>query len=117
MHAGRPRAGTFTTAAVATTASPGFVQILVSVGDSATALGAAAIEPHQIATALPPPDDFGVFWAEKKAQLAAVPVNLRMQPVPTERRGVEVFDVQADSCVGNGVSAYLARLAMGGRVI
>jgi cephalosporin-C deacetylase-like acetyl esterase len=93
------------------------VQIRVSVGDSATALGAAAIEPHQIATALPPPDDFGVFWAEKKAQLAAVPVNLRMQPVPTERRGVEVFDVQADSCVGNGVSAYLARLAMGGRVI
>ena len=89
--------------------TPGFLQIRASTPTSPVIFAAVAIDPHLITPSLPPPDDFDDFWARQKALLAAVPMNLRMRPVPSDRPEVEVFDVQADSVGDAGVSAFLAR--------
>ena len=93
-------------------ASPGFLQIRVSCADQETVAG-AGVAPHAIAPSLPPPEDFDDFWAHKKALLASTPLHARLTPVPAQlqRDGVDTFDVQADSCVGAGVSAYFSRPA------
>ncbi|MBI5767746.1 MAG: acetylxylan esterase [Verrucomicrobia bacterium] len=90
---------------------PGFLQCRVTaqVGDAKlVALGGAGISPLEIRPSAPAPDDFDAFWAVKKKELAAVPVNARLTSVKSPRENVEAFDVQADS-VGAPVSAYLAR--------
>ncbi|MSU51591.1 MAG: acetylxylan esterase [Opitutus sp.] len=93
--------------------APGFLQCRATwqTGETKlTALAGAGIDPLQIKPSQPVPEDFAAFWAAKKKELAAVPVNARVTPVKSPREGVETFDVQADS-VGAGVSAYLARPA------
>ena len=90
---------------------PGFMQCratFTSGKDKVTALGGAGIEPERIKPSAPPPKDFDAFWAEKKKQLAAVPMNPRLTPVKSPREGIEAFDLQAD-CVGAPVSGYYAR--------
>ena len=94
---------------------PGFLQCKVTFvenGATHTALAGAAIAPTEIAPSLPCPDDFDAFWADQKKQLAAVPMNARLTPLPPDdgAPAVEVFDVQAD-CVGAPVSGYYARPA------
>lgn len=92
---------------------PGFMQCratFTSGKDKVTALGGAGIEPERIKPRAPPPKDFDAFWAEKKKQLAAVPMNPRLTPVKSPREGIETFDLQADS-VGAPVSGYYARPA------
>ncbi len=74
-------------------------------------LGGAAVDPLAIKASLPVPDDFDAFWAEKKKQLADIPMNARLTPVnvPKASAGkVEAFDLQADS-LGAPVSGYYAR--------
>lgn len=91
--------------------TPGFLQCKATWASGATkltALAGAGIDPTQIKPSQPVPDDFAAFWAGKKKELAAIPVNARLTPVKAPREGVEVFDLQADS-VGTGVSAYFAR--------
>eukprot|EP01052_Picozoa_sp_SAG31_P030392 SAG31_NODE_3114_length_4659_cov_2.682745_2_plen_472_part_00 len=97
------------TVTTSNTESACFLQLRASVSASHVLSGTAAVEPRRIVPSMPSPNDFDMFWAHKVAQLAAVPVNLRMTPVHTCRPDIKVFDVQADSCIGNGVSAYLAR--------
>lgn len=78
---------------------------------TAKALGGAGIDPLQIKPSLPVPDDFDSFWAAKKKELAAIPMNARLTPVdmPKKEAGkVETFDLQADS-LGAPVSGYYAR--------
>ena len=79
-------------------------------GKSFQALAGAAIDPLQIKPSLPVPDDFDQFWAEKKKQLAAVPMNPRMTPVTAiSAPDVDSFDVRVD-CVGKApVSGYYVR--------
>lgn len=103
--------------------------------DAVAAVGGAAVSPLEIPPSLPPPQDFDTFWAAKKAELDAAPPNIRLRPLqgveeggtytaagtgdlvePSGREavlvpGVEAFEVEADSSVGAGVSAYLARPA------
>lgn len=89
----------------------GFLQCLVTChvnGKELKQIGAAAVAPLEISASLPVPDDFDDFWAEKKAALAAVPVNARLKSVSSNNAALEVFDVQAD-CIGAPVSGYLAR--------
>ena len=78
--------------------------------DIVTAPAAAAIDPSEIKPSMPVPDDFDAFWAAKKKELAAVPINPKLTPVPAppDRPGVETFDIQAD-CVGAPISGYYAR--------
>ncbi|XHR27948.1 MAG: acetylxylan esterase [Chthoniobacteraceae bacterium] len=96
-----------------TLGEPGFLQCEVSfkgTDKNYTALAAAAIDPSDIQPSLPKPADFDAFWAEKKKQLAAVPINPKLTsvPPPAGRTGVETFEFQAD-CVGNPASGYYAR--------
>ncbi|MDO8544644.1 MAG: alpha/beta fold hydrolase [Opitutaceae bacterium] len=92
---------------------PGFLQCRANlqVGSTKlTATGGAGIAPLDIKPSAPAPDDFDAFWAAKKKELAAVPVNAQLTPVKSAGSGVETFDVQADG-VGAAVSGYLARPA------
>jgi cephalosporin-C deacetylase len=73
-----------------------------------TALGGAGVSPLELKPSLPVPDDFGAFWAAKKKQLAAVPMNPRLTAVTSPRENVVAFDLQADS-VGAPVSGYFVR--------
>lgn len=68
----------------------------------------AAIDPFEIKPSLSAPDDFDAFWADQKKKLAAIPMNIRLTPVPAPVAGVECFDLQADGAIGR-LSAYLAR--------
>ncbi|RRJ97483.1 acetylxylan esterase [Opitutaceae bacterium TAV4] len=79
------------------------------------ALGGAGIDPLNIKPSLPVPDDFDAFWAAKKKELAAIPMNARLTPVPAPKTAagsakVETFDLQVDS-LGAPVSGYYARPA------
>jgi len=93
---------------------PGFLQCRVvyhapeAPDKPVTAIGGAAIDPLRIKPSMPAPDDFDAFWDTQKKKLAAVPMNPRMTPVNAPVKGVECFDVQADS-VGAPVSGYFAR--------
>ncbi len=94
---------------------PGFLRCDVTFKQDKTtftAPAAAAIDPTEIKPSMPTPDDFDAFWAEKKKELAAVPINAVITPVPPppDRPGVETFAVQAD-CVGKPISGYYARPA------
>ena len=113
---------------------PGCLRCEVRSGD-AVALGGVAVSPHEIMPSLPAPPDFDSFWAAKKAELAATPANTKLHPIttvdgsgkhtaagtgdllgPEQRKaalapGIDAFEVVADSPIGAGVSAYLARPA------
>jgi cephalosporin-C deacetylase-like acetyl esterase len=92
---------------------PGFLRCDVSFkpgGEVVTAASAAAVDPEEIKPSLPPPEDFDAFWMAKKKELATVPPNywLTPVPVPPEHDKAEAFDFQAD-CVGQPASGYYAR--------
>ncbi len=92
---------------------PGFLQCRATYGSGETkltALAGAAVSPLEIKPSMPAPADFDAFWAAKKKQVAAVPINARLTAVASQREGVEAFDLQAD-CVGATVSGYYARPA------
>jgi len=94
---------------------PGFLQLRATYKTDSneagvTALAGAGIDPLDIAASLPVPEDFDAFWTAQKAQLAKVPVEAQLTPVPGPSTAVETFDLQA-KCVGAPVSGYLARPA------
>jgi len=91
----------------------GFVQCKATFQSGAakvTAIGGAGVDPLAIKPSAPAPADFDAFWAAKKKQLAAVPVNPQLTPVKSPQAGIEAFDLQADA-VGSKVSGYFARPA------
>jgi len=92
---------------------PGFLRCDVTYRngkDTLTAPAVAAIDPTEIKPSLPIPDDFDAFWTQKKKELATVPINAALTPIPPppDWCGVETYDLQAD-CVGVPVSGYYAR--------
>lgn len=92
---------------------PGFLHLLASyplpaLKTNLTARGGAGIDPAQIKPSMPVPDDFDTFWAEKKAELAKIPLTPKLTSVKSPTTGVECFDLQTPS-VGAPVSGYFAR--------
>lgn len=91
---------------------PGFLHCRASFTDPAKSnhveRGGAAVDPLEIRPGLPPPADFDAFWAAKKRELAAVPAEATLTPVPWADKAVECFDAQV-KCLGAPVSGYLAR--------
>ena len=63
------------------------------------AIAGAGFDLTEIKPSLPVPEDFDDFWAAKKKEIAAVPLNGKLTPVPLppNRDGVETFAYQADS--------------------
>ncbi|MBC8009683.1 MAG: hypothetical protein H7067_06270, partial [Burkholderiales bacterium] len=60
------------------------------------ALGGAVVDHEKIPTILSRPADFDAFWATQRAALAAVPANVKLEPVESGRADVEYFKVTFD---------------------
>ncbi|MEI8309834.1 MAG: acetylxylan esterase [Verrucomicrobiota bacterium] len=92
---------------------PGFLHCEVSFKQDKAlykALAGAGVDLAELKPSLPAPDDFDAFWAAKKKELAAVPLNAKLTsvPPPPKRDGVETFGFQADS-VGAPSTGFYAR--------
>ena len=64
---------------------PGFVRCAVTCAfDKATVRGeaGAAFEPERIKTCAVMPEDFDAFWAAGRAELAKIPLDLKLTPLP-----------------------------------
>ncbi len=61
-----------------TLAQPGFLQLRVSLGKQ-EALAAAAFDPTKIKPTAEAPADFDAFWEANKKQLAAVPLDAKLE--------------------------------------
>jgi len=95
-------------------AEPGFLQckaVFKTGTENARGLGAAAIDPQLLRPSLPVPTDFDAFWESKKRELAAIPMNAKMTPLPARQAGIELFDVEAASVGDRPMRGYYARPA------
>ncbi|MCP4638804.1 MAG: acetylxylan esterase [bacterium] len=92
---------------------PGFLRCTITFtsteGKAQTGTAAGGFDPLKIKPSLPVPDDFDAFWAEKKKQLAAVPMDPVLTSVESPVEGVTCFDVQVPCLGGMPVSGYYAR--------
>ncbi len=96
---------------------PGFLLLTATVagadGKPFTAHAAAGVSPAKIAPSLPVPDDFDAFWAEQKAKLAKIPMDVTAAEVPLPApadAGLEAFDVSVPvDADGAPVTGYFAK--------
>jgi len=76
---------------------PGFLRCIATVerdGRSYRGLATAGFSPEKIKPTQTEPADFDEFWAKAKADLAALPIDARLTPMPEESTDkVEVFMV------------------------
>lgn len=77
--------------------TPGFIRCIATIerdGRSQRGLATAAFAPEQIKPTQTEPADFDEFWAKAKADLAAMPIDARLTPLPEESNDkIEVFQV------------------------
>ncbi len=66
------------------------------------------VAPEGLKASLPAPADFDAFWNRQKELLSALPLNLKLQPLPSSGPEIEAFDLTAD-CVGAPVRGELLR--------
>lgn len=74
-----------------------------------TAQGGAICAPEKIAASAPPPDDFDAFWKAKIAELDAVPMNVKLEPIDIGDDRVEYFKVTLDNIRGAKIYGQLAK--------
>ena len=67
--------------------------------------------PQQIQPAAGVPDDFDAFWAAKIAELAAVPMNTRLESGEAGQDGVDYWKIWMDNIRGTQIQGQLARPA------
>jgi cephalosporin-C deacetylase-like acetyl esterase len=73
---------------------PGFLRCVVTAQGGGRGLATAAFSPEKIMPTQVEPPDFDAFWARAKAELAQLPIDSRLTPLPeisTEK--VEAFQV------------------------
>ena len=75
------------------------------------AYGGAAFAPDKIAASAPPPDDFDDFWKAKIADLDAIPMNVKLEPVDVGDKNVEYFKITLDNIHGTKIYGQLAKPA------
>ncbi|MDR2439137.1 MAG: acetylxylan esterase [Planctomycetaceae bacterium] len=95
---------------------PGFLKCTVqwkeALGGQISAIGGAGVDPLEIKAETPEPEDFDAFWNTKKEELAQLPMNPQLVPVPAEKVNkpeIQVFDIKVDCLGGKPVSGYLAK--------
>jgi len=80
-----------------TMTSPGFLRCIGTAqheGRTYRGLGTAGFEPQKIAPTVSNPADFDAFWAEGKARLAKIPVDLTRELLPSYGGpGINVYHV------------------------
>ncbi|MBN8525607.1 MAG: acetylxylan esterase [Planctomycetes bacterium] len=79
------------------------------------ALAGVAVAPRQITPSLPVPDDFDAFWKDKLAELAAVPANPVLTEAPSERDGVDYWQITMDNIRGTKIRGQVAKPKKEGR--
>lgn len=96
---------------------PGFVRLMVEAvfdGQTNTATGTVGFAPELIQPTQTEPEDFDAFWAKQREDLAAVPMDLVLEPLPGRSTPeVEVFHWSVQN-VGNweGPSRFYGVLAV-----
>ena len=78
-------------------------------------LAAAAVSPEQLQPSKPAPADFEDFWAEKLAELRAIPLNPVLTPGESGREGVEYATLALDNIGGAHVYGQIAKPARQGK--
>lgn len=78
-------------------------------------LAGAAVAPRKITPSLPPPDDFDGFWKSKLEELAAVPANPVLESQPSERDGVDYWQITMDNIRGSKIHGQVAKPKKEGR--
>ena len=69
-----------------TMSSPGFLRCIATAdheGRSYRGVGTAGFDPDRITPTVTEPPDFDAFWAEGKAELAKIPLDVTREPLPT----------------------------------
>jgi cephalosporin-C deacetylase len=74
----------------------------------------AAVAPLQIPMDTPRPADFDIFWSEKLAAQAKLPLNPVLTPVTSDVPGVEISIFNLDA-LGSHVHGYVAKPAREGK--
>lgn len=76
---------------------PGFLRCIVTVergGTTYRGLATAGFSPEKIKPTQTEPADFDAFWTKAKAELAALPIDAQLTPLPDESNdAIEVFQV------------------------
>lgn len=72
------------------------------------AYGAAGVEVEKIKMKAPEPTDFEEFWLKAKQEVAAVPMQVELTPVPEFDPLIKCFNVKITCAGGRPVSGYLA---------
>lgn len=80
-----------------------------STGGPGRILLGAAVDPLEIETGEPEPDDFDEFWRAKIAELDAIPMRAEFTPKPSGVEGVEYGTVRMRNVQGASVHAQFAR--------
>lgn len=76
------------------------------------AMAGAAFDPYQIAPTAKLPADFEEFWNAQKAELAKVPIDAKVAPVPQDNPNIELFEVSFANIDGQRSHGYLAKPKM-----
>ena len=106
-------------ATISTPASttPGWVLLELRGTDASSATvsgyGGALISPEQITPASTVPADFDTFWADKIAELEAVPMNPVVTAGVSGRAGVDYALITMDNIRGTHIQGQLARPTTG----
>lgn len=100
--------------------TPGWLLVDVSIQPAAdkrvTALGGALVSPTKIQPALPRPDDFAAFWEGKLNELAAVPMNAKLESADSGKAAVDYCKITLDNIRGSRIRGQLARPKQGGKL-
>lgn len=88
---------------------PGFLQCIVSTvvgGKTYNSIATAGIEPEKIQPTQVNPEDFDAFWQKAKDDLAAVPMDPRIELIPAlSREKVNVYHISL-RVAANGARVY-----------
>jgi cephalosporin-C deacetylase len=85
------------------------VTVNVADGTQDRAVGGAVADPDKILPAVSAPADFHAFWAEKVAELQAVPPNPVLTPADSERPDVDYWKITLDNIRGKHIQGQIAR--------
>ena len=87
------------------------VRVRSADGKEHIARGGAIVAADRIAPSAPRPADFDAFWDAKLKELAAVPVNARLEQADSGKPGVDYWKITLDGIRGTQIHGQLARPA------
>ncbi|MBE2212422.1 MAG: acetylxylan esterase [Opitutaceae bacterium] len=84
-------------------------------GKADRATSGVVAAPGRIALSAPRPEDFSTFWAERLAELRAVPANPRLTAIDADDASLAYWKVTMDNIRGSTLNAQLARPTAGSK--